>query len=297
MGVRSRCAALLVCAGPLLPITACSSQAPDTGAAPASTGAMRPTASATASASIAAPSMSGSSCEDLDEVALKIPTMVNDLAALVGTGQDAATELDALSEIAPELGPRVSACVPEAQDAMWRFLTDVEELRQKFSSGAGRSEMAESKIDLVAVQAGGAQTFELLGLPADSWAELPTNAVPACGDLASVGARMTWDVRHLANLIGSDNVTDAEGYTVEMTALTAALGDLVERCRSKASPAMGRFQEAMDAVVANFKPGSDADVVAGNKDVMGSLRAAGIALFSKLRLDDTGWKVIPTTEQ
>jgi hypothetical protein len=294
--VKAGRAVMLVSVGLLL-TTSCSSPVPDTSATSASHGAMPPTAPASPAAATPTVSASGPACEDLEEVAAGIPTMVNDLAALIGTGQDPATALNALSGIAPELAPRVSACTPDVEDAMWRFLTDMEELRQKFSAGVGPIETAQSKLRLVAVSASGAQMFEGLGLRADSWAELPENARPVCRDLASVGAQMTWDVRHLANLIGSDNVTDAEGYTVEMTALTTVLADLVDQCRGRASAAMGGFREAMDAVIANFKPGSDPDTVAENKEVMGSLRAAGIALFGKLRLDDTGWKVIPTTEQ
>ena len=38
---------------------------------------------------------------------------------------------------------------------------------------------------------------------------------------------MTWEVRHLANLIGSDNEKDSQGYLVGIAGLTSALADLV----------------------------------------------------------------------
>lgn len=218
-------------------------------------------------------------------------------AALIGTNEDPSVALDALGQIAPQLAPQVAACAPEVEDAMWRFLTDVEEWRQKFSSGDGRSESGPAKLGLVAVRSGGAAMFEMLGLPTDAWGEVPDNARPACPDLDGVAGQMTWDVRHLANLIGSDNITDADGYTSEMTALTSVLADLVAECQPKAATALRRFEDSIETIGSTYQPGDSPEVVAQNKDAMGGLRAAGIALFGKLGLDDTGWRVIPTTER
>jgi hypothetical protein len=108
---------------------------------------------------------------------------------------------------------------------------------------------------------------------------------------------MTWDVRHLANLIGTDNVTNAEGYFVQMNGLTSAIGGLVADCRPRAGAAMANFEEAVDHLAAVYRAGTDPSVVEADKLAFGDLRAAGISLYTRLGVDVSSWEVIPTSER
>ena len=157
--------------------------------------------------------------------------------------------------------------------------------------------MGWSKLALIQVRATGADLYQRLGLDASDWTRAPASARPWCRDLEAIAARMTWIVRHLANLIGSDNVTNAEGDLVQMKGLTSAIGGLVADCRPRASTAMARFDEAVDHLAAVYQAGTDPAVVEADKAAFGDLRSAGSSLYSQLGLDVSSWEVVPTTER
>jgi hypothetical protein len=222
---------------------------------------------------------------------------VLELSRLVGTEKDAAELLGHVGGFAPTLGGLVPTCAPSAEDSMWAFLTAAEEMRQKFSSGAGKTEMGWSKLALIQVRAAGADLYERLGLDASGWATVPENARPGCRDAEAIATRLTWVVRHLANLIGSDDVTNAESSLVHITGLTAAIGELVADCRPRADTAMTSFEEAVDQLAAVYQEGTDPAVIEADKAAFGDLRAAGTALYSQLGLDASSWEVVPANER
>ena len=236
-------------------------------------------------------------CEELPTTTTAIVSTVAELGRLVGTQDDATSLLEQVGGFAPALGGLVPVCAPEAEDAMWRFLTRAEEMRQLFSSGTGKTEMAATKIALVSVRTQGADLFQRLGIDGAGWSDISENARLACRDMRPLGARLTWQVRHLANLIGSDNVQDSEGYLVDMPGLTSALAELVAQCRTKATAAMIDFASAMDRLRAVYQPGSSPSVVEADKGALGTLRARGISLYSSLGISPDSWEVIPAAER
>ena len=262
--------------------------------------ALSPSASQGASPSAAASSGSASApanCQDLAKAATAIMATVADLSLLVGTHRDATALLADVGDFAPVLGGLVPACHPGAEDSMWRFLTSAEEMRQQFSSGTGKTEMGASKLELIAVRAQGADLYLRLGLDSSGWSTVPANARLACQDLDRIGAAMTWEVRHLANLIGSDNEKDSQGYLVGIAGLTSALADLVAECGPQARMAMAKFASAVEQLSVTYRPGTDPSVVEADIRAFGDLRAKGISLYSSLGINTTGWKVIPATER
>ncbi len=247
--------------------------------------------------SSSAAAAAGANCTQLAQVATTITTTVDELSLLVGTGKDVTALLADTGGFAPALGGLIPSCAPSAEDSMWGFLTAVEEMRQRFGTGSGKTEMGASKLGLIQVRATGADLYRRLGLDASDWAEVPASARPSCRDMEAIGARMTWIVRHLANLIGSDNVTNAEGDLVQMSGLTSAVEGLVADCRPRARAAMASFEEAVDHLAAVYRPGSDPAVVEADKVAFGDLRSAGISLYSLLGLDVSAWEVVPATER
>jgi hypothetical protein len=222
---------------------------------------------------------------------------VADLSLLVGTQKDATALLGDVAGFAPALGGLVPTCVPDAQDAMWRFLTWTEEMRQQFSSGTGKTEMGATKLELIAVRAQGADLYQRLGLDAAGWSAVPANARLGCRDLKRIGASITWEVRHLANLIGSDNVKDSQGYLVDIAGLTSSLTELVDECKPKATAVMADFKSAVERLAATYQPGTSPSTLEADKGALGDLRAKGISLYAELGIDTASWKVIPATER
>ena len=220
-----------------------------------------------------------------------------ELSRLVGTEKDATALLEDVGGFAPTLGGLVPTCAPSAEDSMWAFLTAAEEMRQQFSSGRGKTEMGWSRLALIQVRAAGADLYLHLGLDGSDWATVPARARPGCRDVQAIATRLTWVVRHLANLIGSDNVTNAESSLVHITGLTSAIGGLVADCRPRASAAMDNFEEAVDQLAAVYQAGTDPAVVEADKAAFRDLRMAGTALYSQLGLDASSWDVLPTNER
>lgn len=280
-------------------LTACAAGATSTDGTAASTAGV---VSASAAPSVVAVDPSGSPsatamCEDLEATGAAIVRTVADLSRLVGTQKDATALLGDVAGFAPALGGLVPTCAPDAVDAMWRFLTWTEEMRQHFSSGTGKTEMGATKLGLIAVRAQGADLYQRLGLDGAGWSAVPANARLGCRDLKRIGASITWEVRHLANLIGSDNVKDSQGYLVDVAGLTSPLTELVDECRPKAASAMAEFASAVERLSATYQPGTNAAAVAADKGALGELRAKGISLYTQLGIDAASWKVIPVTER
>ena len=257
-------------------------------AAPAASGAAESSSASTTE---------GADCADLAQVTTAIAGTVDELSLLVGTEKDASAILADVDGFAPALGGLVPTCAPAAEESMWAFLTAVAEMRQQFSAGKGATEMGWSKLALIQVRAAGAEFYRQLGLEDRDWLEVRESARPGCRDLEPISARMTWDVRHLANLIGSDNVTNARGYLVQIGGLTSAIEALVVDCRPRASVAMARFREAVDHLATAYQAGTNPAVVEADKAAFGDLRASGISLYSQLGLDVSSWEVIPTNER
>jgi hypothetical protein len=258
--------------------------------------------SASAASAVSAAERSGSpsataTCNELEATGTAIIGTVADLSLLVGTQKDAAALLGDVAGFAPALGGLVPTCVPDAQDAMWRFLTWTEEMRQKFSSGNGKTEMGATKLELIAVRAQGADLYRRLGLDAAGWSTVPANARLGCRDLKRIGASITWEVRHLANLIGSDDVKNSQGYLVDIAGLTSALTGLVDECRPKATAAMADFASSVERLSAAYLPGTSPSAVVADKGALGELRASGMSLYAALGIDTASWKVIPATER
>jgi hypothetical protein len=284
------CAAVLAACG-----SGTTSADPTIVSSPASTSSSSPAVSSEGPAST--PTTGGADCADLAHVAATIATTVQELSARVGSEKDVAALLADVDGFAPALGGLVPTCQPSAENAMWGFLTAAEEMRQHFSSGSGKTEMSASKLALVEVRATGADLYQRLDLDGAVWAKVPASARPRCRDLEAVGARMTWDVRHLANLIGSDVVTNAEGYLVQIAGLTSAIGGLVDDCRPRAISALANFSEQVDNLANVYQAGADPAVVDADKVALGALRATGIDLYVRLGLDPSSWKVIPANER
>lgn len=273
--------------------SACSGATTSVGLPPLPAASAVGSAPAGAVAAAPSPTPTTAPCDDLASTAAGIRETIEDLSLLVGTQRDATSVLDRIADFAPSLGGLVPACEPAAEDSMWRFLTAAEELRQRFTSGGGATGGGANRLALIEVRARAADLYERLGLDGYDWDDVPEGARPVCRDLDVIGARMTWDVRHLTNLVGSDNATDAAGYFVDIGGLTSALGNLVADCRPKADAAMVRFTVAVDNVTAAYRPGADPAVVATDKDALRDLREAGISLYTRLRLNTDAWEVIP----
>jgi hypothetical protein len=281
-------------------LTACTAGATTTNetAGTATAGAVSASAGSPVSAVVPSGSPSGTAeCEDLEATGTAIMKTIAELSLLVGTEKDPAAPLGDVEAFAPALGGLVPTCAPDAQDAMWRFLTWTEEMRQKFSSGTDQTEMGATKLELTGVRAQGADLYRRLGLDAAGWSTVPANARLGCQDVKRIGASITWEVRHLANLIGSDNVKDAQGYLVDITGLTSALGELVGECKPKATAAFDDFASAVERLSATYLPGTSPSAVEADKGALGELRAKGISLYLRLGVSTASWKVIPVTER